>query len=113
MSVLQDNIEYTDEVKLYKDFYETFYDLNFPIYSMKKITSKKIHTRFVTGFNWISNHVLNSKNTYLSICNKFMIIKGKKAYNALENARSAKFFVVDIDSDYIMKKETAEKIVQA
>lgn len=113
-----ENLKIKNELKEIEDFYNFFYNFNFPIYLHKKYWNNK-KQRYQTTNYYINNfknikREINSfhKDIYISIWDKIpMYTDKKRARNTVENSRATHYFVIDLDCDYLISEKIINKII--
>lgn len=114
----QKAIQKSLEDRRLSEFYSLLYDFKYPIFIKKdyynrdkrKIVSSYYYTNGVKGL--IKNAESFHKSIYMSICSKYPEYTDKgRARNTESNTAYANFFVVDLDTKYILNTNLAEKII--
>lgn len=106
------------EDKRLSEFYSLLYNYKYPIFikkdyysqEQKKVISSYYYTNGINGL--MKNAESFHKSIYMSICSKYPEYTDKgRARNTESNTAYANFFVVDLDTKYILNTNLAEKII--
>lgn len=111
-------IQQSLEDKRLSEFYNLLYDFKYPIFIKKdyynqdkrKVVSSYYYTNGVNGL--MKNAQSFHKSIYMSVCSKYPEYTEKaRARNTENNTAYANFFVVDLDTKYILNTNLASKII--
>lgn len=106
------------EDKRLQNFYNLLYDFKYPIFIKKdyynqdkrKVVSSYYYTNGINGL--MKNAQSFHKAIYMAVCSKYPEYTEKgRAKNSEENTAYANFFVVDLDTKYILNTNLANKII--
>lgn len=106
------------EDKRLREFYSLLYDFKYLIFIKKdyynrdkrKIVSNYYYTNGINGL--LKSAKSFHKSIYMSVCNKYPEHTEKdRARNSEENTAYANFFVVDLDTKYILNTNLANNII--
>lgn len=114
----QKAIQQSLEDKRLSEFYSLLYDFKYPIFIKKdyynqdkrKVISSYYYTNGVNGL--IKNAQSFHKSIYMSVCSKYPEYTEKgRARNTENNTAYANYFVIDLDTKYILNSNLANKII--
>lgn len=114
----QKTIQKSLEDKRLKDFYNLLYNYKYPIFikkdyysqEQKKVISSYYYTNGINGL--MKNAESFHKSIYMSVCGKYPEYTAKgRARNTENNTSYCNYFVVDLDTKFILNTNLANKII--
>jgi len=111
-------LQHSLEDKRLKDFYNLLYNYKYPVFikkdyysqEQKKVISSYYYTNGINGL--MKNAESFHKSIYMSICSKYPEYTDKgRARNSEGNTAYANYFVIDLDTKYILNSNLANKII--